>query len=273
MARLNRELIEDEGHDNPMDLAQLEARMAAWLRRRYRAVIFFDEHGATVAYALYRDDERGGHHLRQFFVVRERRRRGHGRRAMELLEADVLRTGARLHLEVLTDNAAARGFWQALGFTPYATTLERTSTEAGASAFNFLQATDDIATSGIVPPGGFQRIAAAGYRAVINLLPDDSEHAVAAEAKLVGQAGMAYVHIPVDFGHPGEDDYARFLEAMDEHATARVWAHCAANFRVTAFFHRYARDRLGWSRERADALLACVWEPDQVWRDFLDRGG
>jgi predicted GNAT family acetyltransferase len=170
LARLNQELIRDEGHDNPMDLPQLQRRMAGGLARGYRATLFSQD-GRTLAYALYRDDERGGHQVRQFFVVRDARRAGNGRRAMQLLLAEVLRSGARVSLDVLTANAAAHAFYRVLGFTPYALTLEKSTPEARVSAFNYLQASEAVATSGVVPAASFGRIAAAGYATVVNLLP------------------------------------------------------------------------------------------------------
>lgn len=270
LARLNQQLIEDEGHDNPMDRSALEQRMARWLAGRYRATLFV-EGGRTVAYALWCDDDRGGHYVRQFFVARDARRRGVGRRAMALLTTEVLRPGSRVSLEVLVTNAPAGAFYDALGFTPYATTLERTSPEARVQAFNYMQATARVATSGIVPAGAFARIAAAGYACVVDLLPADSEHAIADEHDRVEQSGMRYVHIPVDFRRPTAEDLDEFFETMREAGDVKVWVHCAANYRVSAFFALHAQQCLGWSEVEADAFIARVWEPDSVWRAFIAR--
>ena len=69
LARLNRQLIEDERSPNPMSVAQLDSRIRRWLDANYRAIIF--EHDSeTLAYALFRPDE-AGIYLRQFFVCRE----------------------------------------------------------------------------------------------------------------------------------------------------------------------------------------------------------
>ena len=79
LARMNVELIQDEGHSDPMTTAQLEDRMRRWLAAEYSAVLFEDA-GEPVAYALFRDNEGHGIFLRQFFVVRHRRRQGQSRR-------------------------------------------------------------------------------------------------------------------------------------------------------------------------------------------------
>jgi hypothetical protein len=40
LAEWNRQLIQDEGHRNPMTVAELQARMQGWLAGEYRAVVF-----------------------------------------------------------------------------------------------------------------------------------------------------------------------------------------------------------------------------------------
>jgi predicted acetyltransferase len=123
LAELNHQLIADEGHGNRMDVPALEQRMQAWLSNDYTAVLFLvkDE---VVAYAVCRDHERGAVYLRQFFVVRGKRREGIGRRALQLLLREIL-PGKRLVLDVLSGNDGARAFWSAMGFREYAVLLER----------------------------------------------------------------------------------------------------------------------------------------------------
>src|SRR5882757_2203973 len=87
LAELNHQLIRDEGHRNKMTVPELGQRMKGWLAAEYAAVIF-EEKGEVVAYALYRD-EPDELYLRQLFVARNRRRRGIGRTAMEILRAQL----------------------------------------------------------------------------------------------------------------------------------------------------------------------------------------
>ena len=122
LAHLNKQLIEDEGHSNPMTLPELEARMRGWLAGEYRAVLFAQD-GAVVAYALYRP-EGESIYLRHLFVARERRRMGIGRQAMELLLTRIWPPGTRVTVEALVHNASALAFYRALGFADYAITLE-----------------------------------------------------------------------------------------------------------------------------------------------------
>ena len=123
LARMNFALLEDEGHRRRLSIEDLEARMRGWLAGSYAAILF-EIDGQTVAYALYRTEEDGAIFVRHFFVSRVHRRRGHGRRAFEILRREVLPSGARIVLDVLVDNADALGFWRAVGFEDYAVTLE-----------------------------------------------------------------------------------------------------------------------------------------------------
>jgi GNAT superfamily N-acetyltransferase len=122
LAELNYQPIRDEGHRNPMTVPELEERMKGWFSGEYRAVIY-EEAGEIVAYALFREDPREIH-LRQLFVVRDRRGGGIGRRAVEILRSKVWPTTKRLTVEVLIANRRAVEFWRAMGYKEYALTLE-----------------------------------------------------------------------------------------------------------------------------------------------------
>ena len=132
LARLNQQLIRDEGHRNPMTVSELETRMRTWLAGEYEAVIFEDGPD-IVAYAAYSENDREVY-LRHFFVVRHRRREGIGRKAMGILRDHVWPSNKRLPVEVLWNNATAIAFWKALGCREYSLALEIVTEEKGAGA-------------------------------------------------------------------------------------------------------------------------------------------
>jgi uncharacterized protein (TIGR01244 family) len=135
---------------------------------------------------------------------------------------------------------------------------------------NFRQAAPDLATSGQPREDQLAAIAAAGYAVVINLaLHDDPRYSLRDEASSVRSLGMEYLHIPVQFAAPTPDDLALFFAAMDRTGGRRVWVHCAANMRVTAFLGLYRRLRKGWPEERAFALMRDVWQPNATWASFI----
>jgi protein tyrosine phosphatase (PTP) superfamily phosphohydrolase (DUF442 family) len=80
---------------------------------------------------------------------------------------------------------------------------------------------------------------------------------------------MTYVHVPVQFSAPTKNDLRLFFDALDLHKERRVLVHCAANYRVTAFLGLYRVVRLGWARDDAFGLMRSVWEPNDVWAQFI----
>jgi ribosomal protein S18 acetylase RimI-like enzyme len=123
LARMNQQLIRDEGHRNRMAPAELEARMAVWLAGEYRAVVFEDD-GEVAGYALYRH-EPDGVYLRQFLVLPEQRRKGIGLAALRWLQRSAWQNEPRVRVEVLVGNAPGIAFWRAVGFSDYCITMER----------------------------------------------------------------------------------------------------------------------------------------------------
>lgn len=122
LAALNQALIRDEGHRNPMSLAELATRMAEWLAGEYQAVVFEDA-AQPIGYALFRREPEHVY-LRQFLIASEHRRRGRGRAAIDWLRQHAWGPQRRVRLDVLVGNASGIAFWRAVGFSDYCLTLE-----------------------------------------------------------------------------------------------------------------------------------------------------
>lgn len=135
---------------------------------------------------------------------------------------------------------------------------------------NFLPIDDRIGTAGQPSEEEMREVAAAGYTAVVNLGLLDPRYCLADEAGLVASLGLRYSHIPVQFDAPTLDDYRAFAAAMDGLAGEKVLVHCAANYRVSSFMAVYGEARLGWSRERSDALARSLWPLNETWQGFLE---
>ncbi|MCM3630591.1 GNAT family N-acetyltransferase [Paenibacillus glycanilyticus] len=112
LAKLNKQLIEDERHDNAMTAIELKERMWHFIRTDYKAYLF-EQGGEIIGYALV-DHNRQPLYVRQFFICRDQRRKGYGRLAFERL-ASLLRTD-QLDIEVMHWNESANAFWKSLGF-------------------------------------------------------------------------------------------------------------------------------------------------------------
>lgn len=139
------------------------------------------------------------------------------------------------------------------------------------SIYNWRRLDDRITTSGQPTEAQLAEISALGVRHVINLGLHSHEKALPDEAASAGNLGMTYVHIPVDFKNPTEDDFIQFCSVMTALKDVGVHVHCIANYRVSAFFYRYRRDLLGMDEAQARADMEQIWRPDGAWAAFIGR--
>jgi protein tyrosine phosphatase (PTP) superfamily phosphohydrolase (DUF442 family) len=141
--------------------------------------------------------------------------------------------------------------------------------------YNYIQVNDQLATGGQPTADQLKSAAAEGFTAVINLATFEPGHSLEDEAGLVRSLGMAYYPIPVEWGRPKASDFEAFEGAMAQlsagNTPGKTLIHCAANFRVTAFYSLYAQKHLGWTEAQADAFRAQVWQGSHypVWDRFI----
>ncbi len=114
LAAMNRQLIDETGQGNRMSVPELEARMRGWLEHGVYTGYVIRLEGETIGYALAEPSEM---YVRHFFIRREHRRKGHGRRAVTLL-FEALGT-EEIGLSCLTKNEAGQAFWQSFEHEAY----------------------------------------------------------------------------------------------------------------------------------------------------------
>jgi protein tyrosine phosphatase (PTP) superfamily phosphohydrolase (DUF442 family) len=134
---------------------------------------------------------------------------------------------------------------------------------------NFVALSPGLATAGQPSERHVEELARAGFEVVINLAAIDPRCRFSDEAGLVRSLGLTYHHIPVDFKAPTLSDLERFFTVMEASRGKKIFVHCAANFRVSAFIALYGQARLGWTLEQADAHIKRIWVPDEVWQAFI----
>ena len=139
------------------------------------------------------------------------------------------------------------------------------------ASHNFRRISERLTTSGSVPPDGLKALREQGYEVVVDLLPGSSEYAIPDERQTVESQGIEYVNIPVDFKRPTSSDFWRFAQALDRVNGKKVHVHCAANYRVSAFYSLYMVGSGLWSSERAMEFIHSIWQPTEhpCWSDFI----
>ena len=142
--------------------------------------------------------------------------------------------------------------------------------------FNYRYINERIITAGQPTEAQLQDAAAEGFQTVINLAPLHAKHPLPDEQEICQMLGLNYHYIPVDWSNPTSEDYAQFAAAMDCATEQKILIHCAANYRVTAFFSTYAMHKMGWTQSQADELMNAIWTSDprysvnEVWAAFLE---
>jgi len=136
----------------------------------------------------------------------------------------------------------------------------------------FLEIDDRLATGGQITEAQLPTLRDAGYEVVLNLATPDAER-FPMEAFSVTSLGMTYLQVPVNWGQPTERDLDQFFRLMDANQDRKVFVHCVANYRVSAFLYLYRTVHLGEDEAAARADLAKIWDPasEPTWQAFIDQ--
>jgi protein tyrosine phosphatase (PTP) superfamily phosphohydrolase (DUF442 family) len=136
---------------------------------------------------------------------------------------------------------------------------------------NFIRIDDTTSTGGMPTKEQLEAAAAEGCEVVINLATYRIEHSLNDEAAVVQALGMDYHAIPVAWDNPTENNFLDFERLFKSLTGHKVLVHCAANYRVTAFYALYALKNLGWTPDDAAKFRAQIWRPGDspVWEAFI----
>lgn len=137
-------------------------------------------------------------------------------------------------------------------------------------AVNHVAIDASLATAGQPDAETLGMLADAGFGLVVNLAPPDSRGAVPEESRLLGEDGVAYVNIPVDWQQPAYEDFELFSAVMRNAGDRKVLVHCQMNMRASVFTFLYRVVHAGVSPERGFEAVRAVWEPSEQWREFVD---
>ena len=135
----------------------------------------------------------------------------------------------------------------------------------------YVKISDSLATSGQIGYDEIEMLKDAGFEVVINLATADEERN-GREGFLVTETGMTYIHIPVSWQDPSQRDLQLFFDVMEVNKDRKVYVHCFANMRVSAFVYLYRTLQQDVSEEKARKDLAKIWDPYSLdqWANFIE---
>ena len=136
---------------------------------------------------------------------------------------------------------------------------------------NYVEVSENLSLAGQPTEEQVELLGKEGFKVNFNIAPIDSRYSLDDEPGLSEKSGMEYIHLPVDFKNPTEQDLLEFFDIMDKKADQKVFVHCAANYRVSAFYSLYAVSKGEMNAEQANEFIKNVWDPSEfpAWPDFI----
>ena len=137
---------------------------------------------------------------------------------------------------------------------------------------NYMGISDRLTTAGQIAYDQIPLLREEGYDVVVNLATASRERN-SLEGFHVTESGMAYIHIPVDWEQPRLSDLSMFFDVMEANEGRKVFVHCFANMRASAFVYMYRTMVEGVAEEDALGAMNEVWDPAEVrqWEDLIER--
>jgi protein tyrosine phosphatase (PTP) superfamily phosphohydrolase (DUF442 family) len=134
---------------------------------------------------------------------------------------------------------------------------------------NFRQYSATFASAGQPTREQFQVITDQGFERIVYIAFTNNNNALADADQVVKGLGMEYMHVPVAFDNPLPDDFYAFADSMRRNTGKKTLLHCQVNARATAFSFLYRVLYNDVSISAAKADMNTVWQPNEVWRDFI----
>jgi protein tyrosine phosphatase (PTP) superfamily phosphohydrolase (DUF442 family) len=134
---------------------------------------------------------------------------------------------------------------------------------------NFRQYSENFASSGQPSAEQFATIAEQGFERIVYIAFTNNQNALPDADQVVKGLGMEYMHVPVTFDNPLPDDFYAFADSMQRNTDKKTLLHCQVNARATAFSFLYRVIHEDVSISEAKADMNTVWQPNEVWRDFI----
>ena len=138
--------------------------------------------------------------------------------------------------------------------------------------FNFHKYSDNLYSSGMPTKEQIESAKDHGIEVVINLAPNTVRNPLKDEENIVKNLNMDYYYIPVEWSHPTQEDFKKFVEIYQKLENKKVFVHCEANFRASSFITMYRVLIKGWDVEKAVSVMRSIWDDSSypIWKEFVE---
>jgi uncharacterized protein (TIGR01244 family) len=126
-----------------------------------------------------------------------------------------------------------------------------------------------VACGGATTPAGVIEIRKLGYAAIINLREASERGAeVEAEAAAARDAGLRFIHLPMNGTSPDPAAVDRFLSAIVDPDNQPAFVHCASGNRAAALWMIKRMVVDGWDADRASTEAAALGLTSAALKSF-----
>ena len=137
--------------------------------------------------------------------------------------------------------------------------------------YNYYKVPNLFETSGQPSKQQLKLLSNKGYKVVINLATKSFfDGVIINEAEILKALNIKYIHIPVKFNNPTDLDFQKFVSYVQKYKNKKLWVHCIANMRVSAFTYRYRKDILKLKHNNIIGDMKAIWIPNKTWNTFLN---
>ncbi|MEW6126154.1 MAG: protein tyrosine phosphatase family protein [Acidobacteriota bacterium] len=110
---------------------------------------------------------------------------------------------------------------------------------------------ENFATAAQPKDEAWAKLAANGFKAVLNLRTANEGIDFAKEREAIEKAGMRYLNIPITGSDPKAEQAEAFIKTVKDASNHPMLIHCASANRVGAFFMIYRVIEQGWAEDKA----------------------
>jgi uncharacterized protein (TIGR01244 family) len=126
----------------------------------------------------------------------------------------------------------------------------------------------DFATGAQPTNDAFPKLAANGFRSVLNLRTANEGADLKAEQEAAEKSGLKYINIPIVSSAPKPEQVDEFIKAVKDTSNQPMLIHCASANRVGAFWLIYRVVDQGWSEDKALAEATQIGLTSPVLKKF-----
>ena len=134
---------------------------------------------------------------------------------------------------------------------------------------NYYQYNSHLASGAQPSEAQFADLKEAGFEAVVNLSPVNTRNAMPADAAVVDNTGMAYVHFPVDCSNLQAHHYSTFEGIMNGMRDKKIFVHCGGNIKSSCLIHMYHVLANGMDEAESLGTLLKIQQPEEKWYDYF----